>query len=534
MKSSSIFWCILLPFFCQFVHAQLSINGCVSDYMVLQRERTIPFRGKAKPQSQVQISFAGNTDVLDVDGDGNWQTEFPAMSAGGPYELTVSSLDEKLHFTDLLIGDVWVCAGQSNMQLSLGSQPDFNELLKDADQPHIRYLALPVFYADQPKNTKTDKKNWQKFSPELLKQMSGVAYHFAANLQPETGVPIGIVKASKGGSFIEGWIPEWMFEQTPELQGIPERWQWLKENEPQLKARQQARLDEWKADHESSFKAWVASDTPGPFMPPKPPLPPGAKHLGIPGKIYNGVIHPVTAHPVKGVVWYQGESNSDRGYFYRTLLQALVLSWRRAWDQADLPFVIVQLPNYDHTQNPYGPQDGGPWAPVRESQSKVQDLPDTSYVVTLGLGNNNDVHPRDKSEVGRRAAINALEHVYDQKILGTSPQVKEVEISKESLILHFRDAGDGLRTLDQKKPRGFQIAGEDQKFYPATADMIAPDQIRVSAPQVLKPVAVRHAWSSTADFNVVNSAGLPFSTYRTDSWPVPNQQQTQPFWWLEL
>ncbi len=533
MKKILIRCCLALPFFSQTVSAQLSIDGCIGDHMVLQRESPIPLQGKAAPHSTLQITFANVTHDLETDAEGNWQTRFPAMAAGGPYELSLHSGEEKLQFKDILLGDVWVCAGQSNMAYSLGAQPNLQQVLENADRPELRYLALRVSYADEPQNTKKQNQ-WISSTPETAKKMSGVAYHFAANLQTELGVPIGIIKASKGGTFIEGWMPEEAFAQNPILQQIPERWDWLSQNHAQIRSQQEARLAQWKPENEARFKAWADSREAGPFSPLKPPLPPGGKSLAIPAKIYNSAVHPATFHPVKGVVWYQGESNSDRGYFYRKLLKQHVQSWRNAWGQPALPFIVIQLPNYDHTRNPYGPQDGGPWAPVRESQAQILELPHTSLVVTLGLGQDEDVHPKDKSEVGRRAALSALDRVYEKEILGASPQVTEFEMAPVKVILTFSNTGEGLSTLDKQAPRGFELAGEDKVFHPATAKIIAPNQIQISSAEVPSPVALRHAWSSAPDFNVVNSAGLPFSTYRTDTWALPNQEQFLPFWWLEL
>ena len=512
---------------------ELSLNRTFSDNMVLQRNQSVPVFGTAPPRTEVTVQLDGRTARVTSGPEGAWRVELPAMAAGGPYQMRVSAGGDNLEYANVLVGDVWVCAGQSNMNWPLNRQPEVEATLAEADRPEIRFFRSPNRGNTVPQHDFDENhRGWEVCSPESAGAFSGLAYHFATRIQDEIKVPIGIIQAARGGSFLESWIPRPAIEAVPELKPILEQWEWLIANRNRLQAEQRAKRDAWEREHGERFREWRASRENGPFIPAQPSLPPHAGTRHDVSALYNEAIHPHITRPVKGVVWYQGESNTDRGYQYRALLRLFVESWRDVWKQPDLPFVVIQLPNYDPGVNPFGPQDGGPWEIVRESQSTILQLPNTALAVTLGMGMDQDVHPPDKRGVATRAAQNALKLVYGRDILASAPRYLDHKIEGDSILVTFSHVGEGLTSLSGGALVGFTIAGADKVFHPARAEIVDATTVRVSSRKVPFPRAVRHAWSGTPAFNLANSAGIPASTFRTDDWEVPTQHVTLPYEWL--
>ncbi|MCC5843174.1 MAG: hypothetical protein JJU05_02865 [Verrucomicrobia bacterium] len=511
----------------------LSLNRTFSDNMVLQRNRPIPVFGTARAGTEVTVRLDDRTARVTCGPDGAWRVELPAMPAGGPYVLRISADGVEREFTNVLVGDVWVCAGQSNMNWPLRNQPEAEAELAGADRPEIRFFRSPTNGNTSPQDDfGEDHTGWEITSPETAGGFSGLAYHFATQIQADVKVPIGIIHAARGGSFIESWIPRAAVEATPELHPILEQWEWLNANRDRLRAEQRAKRNAWDREHGERFREWRTGRESGPFIPTQPSLPPYAGTRHDVSGLYNESIHPHTARPVKGVVWYQGESNTDRGYQYRLLLPVLVQSWREVWGQPELPFVVIQLPNYDPHLNTFGPQDGGPWEIVRESQAMILEVPNTALAVTLGMGLDHSVHPPDKRGPATRAAQSALKLAYGREIPASAPRYVEHLIEGNAIYLTFSDVGEGLVSLREGEITGFEIAGDDKVFHPARAGIVDAATVRVFSEEVSSPQAVRHAWSGTPDFDLANSAGIPASTFRTDDWEVPTQDKTMPFEWL--
>ena len=476
---------------------ELSLNRTFSDNMVLQRNQPVPVFGTAPAGTDVTVRLDGRTSRVTSGPDGAWRVDLPAMPAGGPYVLHVSAGGEEREFTNVLIGDVWVCAGQSNMNTPLRNQPDSHITLAEADRPEIRFFRSPTRGKASPQHDfGGNQQGWVVSSPDTAGAFSGVAYHFATRIQAEVNVPIGIIHAARGGSFIESWIPRPAIEAVPELKPILDQWEWLNANRTRRRG----------------------------F-----PSPAGKQAVST---LYNESIHPHIPRPIKGVVWYQGESNTDRGYQYRILLRVLVQSWREVWGQPELPFVVIQLPNYDTAVNPFGPQDGGPWEIVRESQATILEEPNTALAVTLGMGMDHSVHPPDKRGVATRAAQSALKLAYGRDILASAPRHVEHQVRGDAMLITFSHVGEGLISLGGDEITGFTIAGADKVFHPARAEIVDATTVRVFSGEVPSPRAVRHAWSGTPDFNLANSEGIPASTFRTDDWDVPTQNVAKPYEWL--
>ena len=513
---------------------KLVLPPCFGSNMVLQRGRDIPVRGVAVPDAEVEVAIGESSAKAVAGKDGNWKVTIPSQKAGGPLKVIVKSGDETVALENVMIGDVWLCAGQSNMNYSMGSLPHAEGKLKKANHPNIRLFKMSYRVVREPDNSFSPKQNgWSVCSPESAKWFSAVAYYFAENLGKKVDVPLGIVQSGKAGSFIDGWIPKSDIASDLELSVITRRWDWIEKNFDQLKRQQDEKQRLWKAKHGRRFDMWKKARVQGPFEPHSPWGPAGVNGPLYPGNLYNGMIHPLTGMPIKGVVWYQGESNSDRAYQYRFLLRKMVRSWRKAWGQ-DMPFIIAQLPNYEADFNPYDYQDGGYWEVLRESQEKVLAEPGTAVVANLGLGLRSDVHPPNKSAVGERLALAAERLVYGIDVVGYYPMPESFKAEDGGMTVKFKNVGEGLVAVDGVKVRGFELAGEDKVFYPARAEVVGKDTVRVTCEKVSSPVAVRHAWDDDPRHNLFNSAGFPASTFRSDTWEVPTQKLTEPYWWLKL
>lgn len=484
--------------------------------MVLQRDRALAVWGWARPHEKVTVSLGTITATASADAAGNWSVKLPPQPASAtPVVLVVADGATRLEVKDVLLGDVWLCSGQSNMSISAGhfTTPEARQDMARADYPAIRQFGVVEHFASTPQTDVTGE--WLVCSPKTASRISAVAFYFAIRIHTETGVPVGIVRSAKGSTGIEMWLSQETLLKSPHSGAFAET--------------MRKSLAAWEEDKAAAIKAGKTPDS-ADF----PPYPFGEK-VRRPRcvTLFNGMISPLAPMSIRGVVWYQGEGNAGdiaSASQYRFRLALLIQSWRDLFGVESLPFYIVQLPGY--RQSADSPGGGDPWSVLRESQQKCLSIPHTALAVTLDIGEADDIHPRNKLDVGNRLALLALKREYGKTtLIDTGPVYRELRIEGASARLSFDSVGSGLMigvkkgrepaAEDKANPLGrFAIAGTDRKWFPADA-VIDGNTVVVRSPGVPQPVAVRYAFSTNpVGANLYNRDGLPAGPFRTDDWPL--------------
>ncbi|MET1057821.1 MAG: sialate O-acetylesterase [Pedobacter sp.] len=478
--------------------AEVVPNSLFSSHGVLQRNQVLPVWGTARDGEKVSVDFAGQRAETIAKG-GKWMVKIKPLKAGGPFNMVIKG-DNTVTLTDILIGEVWVCGGQSNMAYRL-SPAIYNgaEEIKNANYPQIRLYYVPNKVARE--NVEDIKSTWQPCSPELMKNFTAVGYFFARDLYKELNVPIGVISSSVGGTPAEYWLSRPALESNPALQNI------LGTYDNQV-ATYPARLEKYKREEPVLLEKYTteagAAKKENKPAPRKPTPPQNPKESGNVGGHFYGMIEPLQPYAIRGVIWYQGEANSSRAKEYQSLFPALIADWRSGWGQGDFPFLFVQIAPF----NGISPE-------IREAQLLTwQKTPNTAMVVTTDCGNAEDIHPTLKQPVGARLALAARALAYREKIEYSGPVYQSMVVRDAKAILTFSHQkklvakGDGLK--------GFVIAGADKKFVPAKVE-IQGNRLVVYSPDVAAPVAVRYGWANSPDVNLYNEHDLPASPFRTDS-----------------
>ncbi|MBV9923407.1 MAG: sialate O-acetylesterase [Acidobacteria bacterium] len=491
--------------------AEVTLPDVLSDSMVLQRGVRVPVWGTAAPGEAVTVGFAGQTKRTKAGADGRWRVWLDPLRANAtPQVLTVSGKN-KVELKDVLVGEVWLVSGQSNMQFTLAETKEAKEAIAAANHPNIRLfnVSRQVAFKHKPPPLAT----WQATTPESVKEFSAAGYYFAVELQKELGVPVGVINSSYGGSQAEAWTPVEYLNANPELKATVERTKTWDEERPRVKVEYEEQIKRWR---EEADKAKAAGARPS----PSPAVPDALREYRIASSIYDGMIEPLIPFPVRGVFWYQGESNEARAEQYGILLPTMIRAWRERWGRGDFPFGIVQLPNY-RDPNPQ-PVDEA-WSHIREAQRRTAlSTKNAGLIVTIDIGEAHDIHPKDKLDVGRRMARWALADVYGRRMTATGPMFQSVKAGGDRLVLKFDDVGTGLRIRDGDKLEEFAVAGEDRKWHWAEARIVGRDKVEVWSAEVPKPVAARYAFNNNPRRpNLSNDTGLPASPFRTDDWPDP-------------
>lgn len=490
-----------LPLVSSIAMADVTLAPLFQDRAILQRNQPQPVWGRAEPGEHITVSFRGQTVGATTTPDGRWLVYLEPLSAAiEPADLTVTGKNTVI-VRDVLVGEVWLAAGQSNMNRQLSSLPDAAQVVAKVNNPLIRQLTVALTAATEPAET-VETSGWQTANPANAGNFSAVAWFFAADLQRKLGVPVGIIHSSWGGSKIEAWLDAPSLRSVPAWPAIEQRWQYMTANYPRIEAEYAA----W----ETTLKEQLAKGLPPPQTMPLLPRGPGSPHAI--SQLFNGMIAPLQPYALRGVIWYQGESNWERPDEYAALFPAMIKSWRAQWGLGDFPFYFVQLPNYGQTYDPTHRS----WARLREAQCSALTLPNTGMAVTIDCGDPNDIHPQNKPTVGRRLAQLALAKTY--RIAGdwSGPRFASAVREGAAMRVSFEEAATGL-IAEKLPPQSFELAGVDRKFYPATA-RIDSDTVVVSAPEVPEPVAVRYAWRNTPNANLFNGAGLPAAPFRSDDW----------------
>lgn len=629
--------------------AQIKLPRLLSDNAVLQRGVTIPLHGQAAKNASVKIVFADASYKVKANNNGEWRLELPPLKAGGPYDMKINDGQELLVVSNILVGDIWVCSGQSNMEWPLREANNAEAEIAAANDPMIRHFYVEHSAATQPQATLQSGK-WNACDSTTAGDFTAVGYFFAKHLREKTGVPIGLLHSSWGGSRIEPWMDattlgyknaaevEAYLEETmggqkerveaflrskfgdqiPMIDGgiqdgkaiwsyadfndgdwldypLPGRWEengwemldgivWFRKEVTLTAAQAAEAATLGLAMIDDSDDAWVNGVRVGGLtnsysVVRNYPVPKGTLRVGknviavrvedggygggfhgkpdlmylqtatgklslagdwkmkvgkalgslpttndnqLPTKLYNAMIHPIQWFPIKGVIWYQGESNAGEAAAYKSLFQQMIQQWRNQWRVGDFPFLFAQLANF-HAVQPE-PGDGG-WAFIREAQSAALTLPNTGQAVITDIGEADDIHPRNKQDVGYRLALAARHFAYGEKdLIYSGPTFKGIAKSNAAatnqLHLEFENKGSGLlaKGSPEGELRGFAIAGADKKFVWAQAK-IEGDKVVVWSEQVPTPVAVRYAWADNpGDANFYNQEGLPASSFRTDNW----------------
>ena len=628
--------------------AEVRLAGVFGDHMVLQRHEPIRVWGTAAAGEAVQVSLQQSLGRAVAGADGRWWVQLPPLPAGGPHELTVSGSNTVV-LRDVLIGDVWLCSGQSNMEWPLSLSHDAAQAIAEADLPLVRHLKIAKRPSLSPQ-ADVDRQPWLVSQPGTAGEFSAVAFHFARRLQRELGVPIGLVNASWGGSHLETWTSPAAARQDPDLapvlarmpaddaafaaqdqvrqQALVKRWQgelplWTSRSMPPwqeididtrrwpvLKApriweeqglpgldgsvwlRRTLELTAAQAAGAATLhlgmiddcdRTWVNGEpvgaTCGWDTPRHYPVPAGLLRAGrnviavrvvdtgggggfhgaaqamqletaagslplagdwlarveaparksapdfndLPTLLFNGMLQPLTPMPLRGVIWYQGESNVPRAAHYADAFRRLITDWRQQWQQPQLPFLFVQLSSFLPPER--NTLTGSAWAELRDAQRQALSLPGTGMAVSIDVGDAHDIHPRNKRTVGERLALLALQQVHGQALVSSGPVWQSLRTQPGGVAeLGFGNLGGGLAVRGPGQALlGFAVAGADQRFVPAQATIVG-DRVHVWSPLVAQPQAVRYGWvDNPQDGNLINRAGLPASPFRTDAWPLLTQ-----------
>lgn len=489
--------------------ADVKLPCVFGDHMVLQREMALPVWGWADAGEKVTVTLAEQSKTATADAEGRWSIKLDAVKAGGPYTLKVQGKNT-LEKTDVLVGEVWLCSGQSNMAMTVNSSANKDAEVAAANYPQIRMMTVARETADQPQ---TDcKGDWQIASPQTVGNFSAAGYFFGRELHKELGVPVGLINSSWGGTPVQAWTCRKLQASTPELQPLVENFEKAAAgyDAEQAKVRFEKQLENWK-------QAAAKAKQEGKQAPRRPQAPLNPRQSpNSPGTLYNGMITPLVPYALRGAIWYQGESNAGNAKLYGLQLSTMIGNWRKDWNQGDFPFLFVQLPNYQAAQQTPSEAVAG-WPLIREQFVQTLQLPNTGMAITIDVGEAGDIHPKNKQDVGKRLAQWALAKTYGKPVVASGPIYKSMQKEGGTILLSFDYADGGLVAKDGGKVKGFAIAGEDKNFVWADAK-IEGDKIVVSSPEVKSPVVVRYAWANNPEVNLYNKAGLPVSPFRTDKW----------------
>ncbi|MFB3924270.1 MAG: sialate O-acetylesterase [Terriglobia bacterium] len=492
--------------------AEVKLPAFFSDNMVLQSSAKDLVWGTAEPGEQVTVSIAGQKATAAADSQGRWRVEIGPLKPGGPLEMTIAGRNS-ITIHNIAVGEIWICSGQSNMEMAVGNSPRaWGGVMNSAQEiaagnfPMIRQFMVKHAVAGRPQSDVQGQ--WLVASPQTVGEFTAVGYFFGRDLHKALGVPIGLIHTSWGGTPAEAWTRTSTLSADPDLASMVADWSHKISEYPSLLRKFREDFDQWEP-------AASAAESEGKIAPRPPQFPEDPRsNPWRAGGLSNAMIAPLIPYRIAGAIWYQGESNADRAYQYRKLFPAMIQDWRQAWDEGDFPFLFVQLANFV--------QDDGPptsWAELREAQSMAWSLPNTGMATAVDIGNPYDIHPKNKQEVGRRLALAAEAIAYGRKVVYAGPIYGSMKVEGSAIRVTFKHVSGGLVAKGGTTAlKSFEIAGEDRKFAPAEATISGRDVVVRSA-QVPRPVAVRYAWADDPECSLYGKSGLPAYPFRTDNWP---------------
>ncbi len=473
--------------------AEVHTPAIFADHMVVQRDLPVHVWGMASPAEGVRVMFRGNSAATVADALGQWQVYLPAGAAGGPFTLEIAAANH-LSFSDVFVGDVWFASGQSNMEFRMKTVANAEAELRNANQPMIRLFQVHHTAADYPAMDVAAER-WALATPETAADFSAVAFLFAREIHADQRVAIGLIEADWGGTPAEAWTSLAALAADSSLMPVFAAYSTITDSESHLllsRGMQQQEIEKAKAEGK-----------PIPSFPWHPDL-----RSWTPSALYNGMVAPLTPFPIRGVIWYQGESNAgpERAGTYNRLFETMIGDWRSRWNSGEFPFLFVQLANWQT-----GPD--GRWPELRDAQRRTLELKNTGMAVAIDIGDAKDIHPTDKQDVAHRLALAARSIAYGESLEFSGPLYRSVIVEGPTLRVFFTH-GTGLKA-EGDALTGFEIAGPDQKFVPATAT-IDHDSVVVTAPSVVNPTYVRYGWESNPHCNLYNSANLPASPFSSE------------------
>lgn len=543
--------CCLLAFVCS-ARAEVWLPSIFGDHMVLQQGLKLPVWGKADPGEKVTVSIAGKINEATADADGKWQLRVdPLAMSHEPLEMRVKGNGEVRVFHDVLVGDVWLCSGQSNMGLGVGASAEATEILAGANRPELRLFRVGRNVALTEQDDLPGK--WVVCTPESIlegggKGFSAIAYLFGSEIQNQRKIPVGLIESAVGGTRIQCWSSLEMLQSLPALgetkkslgeflkfrDHIDEVLQAYETERPALEKKH----DDWVAAQRELNEKWRkqkadatagnSSPPPQPSLPPEPQRPRSPKDVfSNPTVLFNGMIRPLIPFGIKGVIWYQGEANTYPKMVdeYQSLLTAMITDWRSRWQQENFPFLLVQLPNLRNGKIE--------WATIREAQRQALTLPATGMAVTIDVGDPNNLHPPIKQPFADRLVLAARHVAYGEDLVSSGPLIQAMTIEGAKARLHFTGIGSGLTIgarpviSHQQKPeppadvlQGFEVAGPEGAFHPANAT-IQNNTVVVWSEKVTEPKTVRYAWAADPQpfANLYNRENLPASPFSTGQLP---------------
>jgi sialate O-acetylesterase len=485
--------------------AGLTVPAVFSDNMVVQQDMVVPVWGKGDAGDNITVTLDKYTAKSVVGQDGKWRCDLPKMTAGGPFTMTIAG-KTKIDIANVLIGEVWFCSGQSNMDFELSRVNNAGEEIKAANYPTLRLFTARQVVAGTPQDNVPGK--WIIITPENAAKITALGYFFGREIIKSRKVPVGLVQASCGWTPAESWMSREALMSDPDFHYIVKRWD--DSAAPDAKAKYDQAMIEWKTASDTATKD-------GKPLPVKPLKPADPNFIHRASGLWNGSVFPLIPYAIRGAIWYQGETNEVRAHQYRKLFSTLITYWRKAWGIGDFPFLFVQVASVL-------PPDPVPieseWAELRESQAMALKLPNTGMAVTVDIGDEKDVHPKNKQDVGLRLGLVARAKVYGEKKLEYSgPQYKSMKVKNGQAVLSFDYIGKGLVVKGGEPLKGFYICGPDKKFVTAQAK-ISGKNVIVWSDAVKEPVSVRYAWANNPmGCNLFNKADLPAVPFRTDDWP---------------
>ena len=500
IKNTLLFLIVLSTKFS--LSAQVKLPALVSDNMVLQQNAKVNLWGWASPNEKINIQLGWSDNLIETitSADGTWKTTVDTPNGSEQAYIITINATNKIVLNNILIGEVWICSGQSNMYFPVGKEEgtwktgvkNYQEEVKNASFPNIRLFT--VLTNASPKPLDDVIGSWKICSPESINTFSAVAYFFGRELYQKLNIPIGLISTSWGGTKAEAWTSQNVLENNISFLPI------LQQDAKNEKIYQ----EKLEAYYLASINGQIASAANAPKSELKKPKKEANKTSYV---LYNAMLYPLINYTMKGVIWYQGESNSGQAQLYKTLFPAMVKNWRDDWKQGDFPFYYVQITPHK-----------GQTPEIREAQLfSLKAIPNTGMAVTTDVGDANNIHPIDKQTVGHRLALLARAKTYNEnKLVYSGPIYNNMKIKKQKVQLFFDHAETGLKQNGDVL-KEFEIAGEDQVFYPADAK-INGKTIIVSSSKVKNPAAVRFAWKPVPEPNLFNNDNLPASPFRTDDW----------------
>ena len=475
--------------------AVVRLPAVIGSNMVLQQGVPVPIWGWAEPGEKVTVAFAGQTKTARADEAGNWCVKLDALASGVSGRMTVAggpsagrgARAPALTVENVLVGEVWICSGQSNMQWAVAGADNAKAEIAAAKYPRMRLFTVPRRAVAKRQSDCAGR--WVLCSPKTISGFSAVGYYFGRHVHKNLKRPVGLINTSWGGTLIEPWTSREAMLAVPEFKAIVDRWD-------ADVAKKQAANGKIRGKAKSGRRGQKANSH------------------SRPGNLFNGMIAPLVPLAVRGAIWYQGESNVGRAEQYRRLFPNMIRDWRRQWGQDEFTFLWVQLANFRARE----PQPGqSAWAELQEAQAMTLSVPRTGMAVINDIGAAKDIHPRNKQDVGRRLGLAARAVAYGERIVYSGPAYESMKIGGSKVRIKFKHTGGGL-VAKGGKLKGFALAAADRKFVWAGAK-IEGDTVVVSSAKVAKPAAVRYAWASNPDCNLYNAEGLPASLFRTDDWP---------------